>query len=81
MKKGWIWTRSDRFGIWVSSTRHIKEWGNYWDGTRALKREDISRKRIQQFNNLRGLIHGEKLPQYGRQSVVGILYPVGGELL
>jgi hypothetical protein len=80
VKKGWIWTRSDRSGIWVSSTRLRKEWGNDWDGTRALKREDISRNKIKKFNNLRGLIHGEKLPQYGRQSVVGILHPAGVEL-
>jgi hypothetical protein len=54
--------RSDRSGIWVSSTRLRKEWGNDWDGTRELKRVDISRNKIQKFNNIRGLIHGEKFP-------------------
>ena len=62
MKKWWIWTRSDRSGIWVSSTRIIKEWGNDWNGTIALKKEYIFRNNINKFNNLRGLIHGEKIP-------------------
>ena len=57
--------RYDIYWIWVSSTRLIKEWSNDWEGTRELKREDISRNKIKKFNNLRGLIHGEKLPQYG----------------
>jgi hypothetical protein len=57
-----------------------KEWGNVWDGTRALKREEISRNNIKKFNNLRELIHGEELPQYGHQSVVRIFHLVGAEL-
>jgi hypothetical protein len=72
--------RSERSGICVSSTRLIKEWGNDWDGTRSLRREDIYRNKIQQINNLRVLIHGEEIPQYGCQSVVGILHPTRAEL-
>jgi hypothetical protein len=80
MKKRWIWVRSDRYGICVSSTRIKKEWGNDWDGTRELKRVDIFRNKLKKFNNLRGLIHGEKLPHHGHQSVAGFLRPVGDEL-
>jgi hypothetical protein len=49
MKKGWIWVRSERYGIWVSSTSLRKDWGNYWDGKRALKRVEISRKNIKKI--------------------------------
>ena len=62
MKKGWIWTRSDRSGIWVFSTILRKEWGNDWDGIISLTREEISINKIKKFNNLMGLIHRENIP-------------------
>jgi hypothetical protein len=60
VKTWWIWTRSERTGIWVFSTRLRKEWGNDWHGTRELKRAKIFKKKIQHLNNLMGLCYEHK---------------------